>query len=713
MPSLFQAKRDALALAFLVTINFATFFSHYTGSRTFPWDFLGGYHALAYAWFADGGFFSPPEWFPWSEMGFPAVHAIQDSAWHLPVALLDLLNIPYTIEAATIIQCLYVLFGSVGLYYLLKSYGLESEVAALGAVCLHFSANFYSNAQHIDIIRGAAYLPWLLLLLKPSVLARGMWPYVAAVVVLFQFLVVVYPGIIVSSVYSVGVVTIISLLYMWPHRGVGRTLVLLASVGVPAVLMSGLKWLPLILQGNVAAVEVDTGYAPILPTHLFTLLLPYDREFIPGDVTMRSLWLPAVVFLGILMPRRFSYVTACGVALALIGFVFGGLLPGFLGRMSFLPGLSISRFPISDWRPALHIGLIILSCEGWQTLLRSERPLVTFTKPFVFFTATFIVVSWVASYSGYAFADFRLTGFTLTALFFAGSGVIIILSTGRNFRKISAAVFPVVTIAAATSGLIFHLAENRPWRTVWNTSLETSLFGMRVADGTDDRPPRELARRPERLVVGDNQEQIVANSNSALYNQCYYQGTYCLLGYNNNKLSLANREWRRYLFDQESGPALVEFSRRKQQLVVLPEGFSFDPNELPDGDRDAQILTSVPNVIGRIVSYSNQSVSYEISTDVPVAVIENEIWAAGWKLQLCKGSECLAPMPTGHTDEYLRTWNVPPGEWLVNLQYEQNIYTIPWTVFGFGFAFMIGFSTFVYAGSWRRSNYHAAEAEFS
>lgn len=158
-------------LALLAT-NLSTFWPHYLGRATFPWDFVGGYHTQSFGWFDNGSVFAPPAWFPWGEMGFPSFLALQSGAWYAPLALLDAVGVVYTIHVATMVQVLHVLAGALGVYALLRQSGCSRGVALLGGIAFHFGAAFYSNQQHVDIVRAAALFPWLLYVLRPDFLAK-------------------------------------------------------------------------------------------------------------------------------------------------------------------------------------------------------------------------------------------------------------------------------------------------------------------------------------------------------------------------------------------------------------------------------------------------------------------------------------------------------------------------------------------------------------
>jgi len=147
------------ATLFLIMIHVTMFSFHFAGEYIFPWDFVGGYHAHAVAWYADGSFFSPPKWLPWGDAGFPAYWALQSGAFYLPLQVLDWVNIDYSLVNAVRFQSLHVLLGAFGVLVLLRAMGFSVGWALLGAAGYHFSVGFYSNQQHVDIVRAMAILP--------------------------------------------------------------------------------------------------------------------------------------------------------------------------------------------------------------------------------------------------------------------------------------------------------------------------------------------------------------------------------------------------------------------------------------------------------------------------------------------------------------------------------------------------------------------------
>jgi hypothetical protein len=64
--SKFIFKLINLPVLFLIILNLAIFNKYWLGISTPPWDFLGGGMVEQFRFYKDGGFFSPPSWFPYA-----------------------------------------------------------------------------------------------------------------------------------------------------------------------------------------------------------------------------------------------------------------------------------------------------------------------------------------------------------------------------------------------------------------------------------------------------------------------------------------------------------------------------------------------------------------------------------------------------------------------------------------------------------------------
>lgn len=668
-----------VVLTTLVVINAVTFYEHYLGRMTFPWDFFGGYHTHAYGWFAQStSFFDPPRWFPWGDLGFPAFLALQSGAWYLPLVLLDILGITYDIVTATRLQSLHVLFGALGVVAFLRLYGMSWSVALIGAICYHFSVTFYSNQQHVDIIRGAAWMPFVLTTMSPKFLAASRFAPALSAVVLFQFFVSAYPGLIISTAYATLVVMMVTLIQDRSLLQL-RTVVHGAIALAAGILMAGLKFLPLLLHGDLVMPEM-TAFAAIRPEFIPTLFLPYDVAFLPGDVTMRSLWLPSVALLSIVFLRRLAGIAAIGLSLTAIAVLLGGIVPTISPSLDALLGFNISRFPLSDWRPVLHLGIICLAAESLRQVLKAACPLQPFILRLVAFSCVVLVSLW--TYTIYGYGGPHSWG---VVLFVVPAAAILAILNGLNqesgLRGLRYACLIGLVCLATLNGLWFHTNEARPWMHLWSAEIEKQIFRGPVVFHRE-AIRAELSRRPERFVVGEKMHDILAHANSLLYNRNWYEKTFGLFGYNNLRLSMPHVGLRAALKDETNGPALLAFIRKPQQLVILPEEAVFDASQLPAQDV-RPVISFVDGVEAEIVQYSPDHLRYRIITPVAIRVVENEIWASGWRLRLSNDRGDLE-VNVEHTSEFLRTWIIPPGRWDISLRFGEDVYSEAWIAWWVG-----------------------------
>ncbi|MBL9108783.1 MAG: hypothetical protein JNM74_05915, partial [Myxococcales bacterium] len=150
------------ALVTLTLANVVTFWSHYRGDAQFPWDFPMSYYGFVAYWTTAVSHGVLPEWMPFQEMGYPFFANLQTGITYPPLWFFPLSGVVYTMHAAVIFQVLHVLWGAIGAYALGRS-RFSPIAALLLGMSYHFFGGFYGNAQHPDIVRAFAWLPWLLL----------------------------------------------------------------------------------------------------------------------------------------------------------------------------------------------------------------------------------------------------------------------------------------------------------------------------------------------------------------------------------------------------------------------------------------------------------------------------------------------------------------------------------------------------------------------
>ena len=656
-------------LLVLGIVNFATFARHYRGKSTFPWDFLGGYHAQAFGWFDAGSIFAPPSWLPWSDMGFPAFLAIQSGAWYLPLALLDAAGVTYSIHVATMVQVLHVLLGAVGMYCLGRVLGWGKLVALFAAVIYHYGATFYSNQQHVDIIRAVAWLPWLLLSLHPSLLSRKAWAPLLAAVVLSQLLISGYPGNIISSAYAC-VLWVLSfqLALAVQNRDELKNYTLKVAVAViGGTLMSMPKWLPVALFSGSGLGMDPVAPTPIMAHHLLTLVMPYQFDGLSNDLTMRALWLPAAALWGIAFARMRDRLVLTGLGFITLALVMGFVVPRSELLQQVLPGARMSRFPVSDWRPVLHLGIILVGASGWKRLLEQQLSLLrTVVGAFSVLAAIGLLVI-AAIRFGYP-AQMLTRVLAVLFVLMALSMIAGLFQHGAIASRRRTMLLPaLLLITTALDGYSYYRSQPSTWRPAWTKAAELDSFGGEFDGFVAQQREGALKRRPARYQLGENAAEVLLHKNNSRYNRCWYAHSFCTFGYNNLRLSEPHRKFSDAV-GGEGGDQLARFAARPQQLLIL-SGPSDDRIPALDGPDDASLAGESHGVSVNFLSYGSDAVDYRISTQREIRVVENEIWWPGWAVSLCTEHDCRAEIPVVSTSQALRSWQVPPGNWTVKLRY--------------------------------------------
>jgi len=494
--------------------------------------------------------------------------------------------------------------------------------------------------------------------------------------ILFQFLVAAYPGNLVAAVYTIATVLGVFMVLRnsgWPdgstvsmRRALAAILLALAA----GALMSLLKWLPPFVEGDWAEAGRSIAIAP--PAILTTLVFSYDVSFLPLDLTVRGLWLPLPLLLGILYVRCWDAPAILGVALTAIALLIA-FAPPIVNGIS-LPGLGISRFPVTDWRPTLHLGLILASCAGWRDRLADSRIFCWGDAVFLFCLVGLIGAGLIQGHSPREAGLVLLVGAaSLLAVF------------GRRFAGGRSALTLLLALTAI-QGVLYHNQEARSWKRPWSSERESDLFGPDYLgpQAIKDRGDITLDRRPARIAVGHSYDEIIKYRLSSQYNTCFYQGYFCLLGYNNLKMSGPARAMAQAIRDPDNGPAMVDFLMRPQSLVAFnPEDAMKIRDQKWDGPEDQ--VSGIDGVEVQIIGFANTQVRYRVSVSKPVHFVENEIWASGWTGQVCAvgGSTCeRAEMEPALG--FLRSWTVPAGSWDVVITFDTPSMKWAWLAFVVG-----------------------------
>ncbi len=654
-----------LALLVFALINVSFFYSHYLGKATFPWDFWGGYHAMAYAWLRDGSLISPPLYFPYANFGFPTVLAMQSSAFYMPLIVFDWMGFSYTLHAATIVQCLHILVGSMGVYCLLRLNGIGVLSSITGGVFYHLSSGFFSNAQHLDIIRGYALLPWFLVACSRNFLvdyrriALSAW-------LIFLFMAGSYPGIIIALFYSLPIYFIHELLKNERAGDKKEYILFVVFSGVLAMMLLTWKYLPLVFQFSEIEADKTVISNGIDIQNYLTAFFRFDLDFIPGDITMRSLYLPPIVFILLFLLNKINklWLYACLMAIVMLLFVTEGPVRQL---MMSVPGFTASRFPISDFRGLVHIALIIMACVALHQMSTYGMLFSRYScRIFTVFLLVCLLI-YVAFVNGY---DIKTSSTELIMLILSLLVMILALPYFASKRiVVKTFAYISVWIVALVSTYTYVGHKDITWR-----------FSSYKHDLGSDVYHRDL----EQLFSVENRksfwslrpERTFYENNKYIGNLGYYTQDFSQSGYDNGLRLKRILEVQKKIKEDHSGN-LRKFLSQESRFIIT-EHLPLNPEEIcieKNSCNDKQSEQIAINEFGL------SHIDYQLNLPHEMWLLENELYFPGWQSKICVQGDCFAGPRAMLAMNSLRAWRLPKGQFILHTFYMPPFWMVSKVVF--------------------------------
>lgn len=693
-----------LVAGYLVVTQAVLFGGHWSGTTTIPWVFLGSYNAEAFAWWHDGSFFRPPEWMPYHWGGYPAAASIQNSAWYLPVGAIEAVG-SFTIHAASALAALHVAWGALGAYVLVRRWIRPGAPALLALVAYTFPAAAFANAQHVDIARTTAWLPWLVLLASPRWPWRRWWSVPLAAVLLWQFALSAYPGVIVMAAYALVVAVVV---WQVQERPAGRDFLLPFAVsGVAAVGLSLVKYLPAVaLRGTEDSVP---GSGPVLDRAMAaTLFFPHDVDFLAMDVTMRPYFVVApVVVLAALAPLR-SVTTRAALALVGVPLLLGLPLLPWYQAVGSLPALGLSRFRYLDARIVVVLGVTVLAAAALDRLLRDRPPATQSSRApssavpspatsspatpsssgrppdqrlrdrrrrdrpgaaRAWLVAVPAIALWLGVTTPYTWEQWVAPWVVVTAAAAAAATV-------RPLPGRADLQGPVVALIllTAVSGVHWVAAGARTWQ-IDRVAVETRLWGATSGELIALREDVATDRRPAREPLPEGADANVTWAER--WNRAYWDGTAAVAGRVNLKGQESFELIRAAVEEPGAAPGAPEFWAAPG-VAIAPEAAT-DPAALARCVTDG---ACGPGLVVTATGYVPGEHGYRVVAETDTVVWFNEAHYPGWRVTVC-GDGCR-DLPVTSTDMGAVAATVPAGSWDLTLRYETPGQAAGWWCFGGG-----------------------------
>ena len=629
---------------------------YWSGAVTPPWDFYGSYNTEAFAWWHDGGFFDPPEWVPYLWGGYPAAASIQNSSWYLPVGVVAE-AMPFTIHAAAIVAALHVALGSMGAYVLVRRWVGGGAPAILALVAYTFATPFFSNAQHVDVVRAAAWLPWVVLIASPRWPWRRWWAVPLAGLLVWQFAVGAYAGVVVIAAYAI-VVGVIA--WQVTERPRPRDfLVPLAVTGLVALGLSLVKYLPNLL---VRGVPVPGQPSPRIYSRglLGTLFFGQDVEFLDFyDLTMRSLFVVAPVLLLLAFVPLRSAAARVALAMAVVPVLVGFPALPWFDLVGDLPGLGLSRFRFMDARTVAVVPVVVLGSLGLARLLRGP----THRARRLALAAVPALAVWIAATTPFV-ADQWLVPMVVLGLA-AGA---IVLAARTPLRAGAAAVLVVL---AGVSGVDWAHDAPQTWRTD-RVETEIAHWGEGAATLIAARQGVTGPQRPGRTPP----DPLGRDAWSPVWVSAYYTGRPVVAG----KSALKGNESFEALFAAVQDP-----ERTWEGEFFAAPGVLATPEVAADAGALARCAADGscgPGLAVVPTGYTPGEHGYGVVAATDSVVWFNEAHYRGWTLTAC-AEECR-DLPVSATDVGAVTATIPAGTWDLTLRYRTPGQAAGWWSFAAG-----------------------------
>ncbi len=644
----------SLPLLVLAGQNLAIFYGHYFLGVGIPWDFWSGYYPRT-AFFIratqDGVF---PAWNPYQSMGYPLVLNLQAGMFYPPNWAFVLVGARYTLEAAATLHGLHVFLGSLGMFAWLGLF-FPAPFALLGATAFQFFGGFYSNAEHVDITRAFALLPWIFW----SATSRldGARTRRVLGLPLFVFLLATggYPGNLVASVWVVLLYSVLQACRSsFPSPGMRYRAVLQAV----AFLFLGLA-MAVAHLGPAAVYRGEltrTAHAswlghPGLPLRNLVGLYLSNRR-LAGEPSMSSTFITLPVLMGVgLLPLAWlrRHAPQAVVLVASLAMVLGETSPVRDTLYALVPPLAWSVQVSSDYRIFVALMLTFFGIAGIQAVVEgalSRRGLMARLAAVVV-----LLAAGQAAWSSWPPNPFTGTTPATAALPEATNAVVALvcvlvlfrLERSRHLVPATACLIALVLVQGAC--VVWDMGFC--WRFPAQVRREALTDWQR---GGSVAPLSRPGPRPAR-------ERSVKAGDDAWLG--HMSGRYLMGDRGHTTLRARERvdsspELSRYML-QEWTPILLDGHSPPSEWLPAP---------LPEAapvDRPGRRVVQTEYAINRI--------EYRVELDREATLLENEIYFPGWQAEL-RGSDGTQRIRAFAITGALRAWNLPAGSYQMTAHFE-------------------------------------------
>jgi len=648
-------------LLFLIAQNLFIFKDHYFNDVGFPWDFPMGYYAIVAFWTSAVRHNIFPEWIPFQQMGFPFALQVQSGLYYPPLWLFPIFNIPYSLNAAVVTQCLHVLLGGLGMFLFLQQILKNNNLALVGAVIFQFFGGFYSNAEHPDIVRSFAFAPWIFWVFTLNIAEKVELPRRALLIPLLLYLLATggYLGNLISSLLVMSLYISFQLVegYVRQHdyHSLIRTAIYVTGLTLLGLTMTSIALAPvwMVKEQMIRYNQYESiGRAVFWVEQLPSLFL--TNRLVPGEISMTSayLTLPALIlacFVSLENVKRFWPFAVIGI----IGFLMAGGEKTIFWMIltTVAPPLRFSRFPSSDYRVFIVIPIIIFALQGSKTITAKE-----IAKRSVVIRIMFILL-WLTV------------------------GILIAYPDWHNQSVLAIGLIALATITLALHGYRHHVGTSR---IVVGILLLVLLDGVRVLSNMNTwRDPAISTLYNRNNWPYEKDRQLVVDN---IFSSLPSRRPPRLPSPHAHQFSWGGYVDGRYMM-YDLGPGFLQvvnvvradpLYQQYMQMEWLP--LFMDPALAQPGARSVDISNSelegyIEVWKSRASTYITQThygindITYQVYLDEPRLMMENEIYFPGWTARLISAT-WQKQIQAISINGVFRAWELPAGQYRMEARFE-------------------------------------------
>lgn len=653
------ARQGVQTALLVIALEVITYWSYFTRLTVVNGDANAHYLSDSYYWWNNGGIFNPPDWVAYTWMGRPTESNIQGGSYVLPQGIANGIS-PWSPTVSSITSAVLTGLGAVGMYLLVRQLTGHHLVSLIALVGQFFAPAIFANAQFLDFHRAAAYWPWVLLVISPLWAWHKRYGIPLAVLVLWQSFVGIYPGQLIAAAVCIGGWGIGWIIISQNRAWIWRVIV---SILI-AVSLSVVKYVPALLSGTGQRDWSPQRIHLTFP-NLASLIYPYDNPAMSSDIAMRPFFiviplLLALTFVQWRSRRNLPLYLLGGLSILLL------TLATFAPRLLWnIPGMSLSRFWINDFKNFVPLTMIILGSLGLKRLFEGDVPSRRILAGCSIVAAAIVIfglsLSWNLSGPRLVLMLVPVALFALTSLAVTNYA----RGLWRFARQTSPRTLGILLLCLSiASGLNFAYSVTSTWAS-GRERVEVTHYGAEISQLMQQNQACEqnYTRRPERHVS----DQLVKDwdhDNIALKGA--FDCTDSLSGYVNVQGSSALRE-QHEAFKGEQGEEFIKFFAAPGAVTPLSGG-SFE--DLSDACLKEGRCTDVEYTP---LSYSRfGKISYRVKVEHQTEVVFNESYYIGWTGQLCDAENtqrCHTMVLSAGPGRSIKTV-LPAGAYEITLTYE-------------------------------------------